>query len=61
MDMCKPINYRLNNRLVTFLPPCEMKRFRERAYSENLCSAELLRRMVRQYLGEKGPGRRYKV
>jgi hypothetical protein len=59
--MPKPVNYKLNNRLVTFLPPAELKKFRERAYSENLCAAELLRRMVRHCLGHKIPGRRFKV
>lgn len=59
--MSKPVNYRLNNRLVTFLPPGELKKFREQAYSENLCTAELLRRMVRQYLGVPPATRRYKV
>jgi hypothetical protein len=59
--MSKPTTARLNNRIVTFLPPADMKRFRELAYQSNLCASELARQALRKVLLNSTPAdRRYK-
>jgi hypothetical protein len=55
--MPKPSNYRLQNRIVTFLPPADLLKFKEEAFQQNLCAAELMRKMVRNFLAQQNkPG-----
>ena len=60
-NMSKPTNFRLNNRVVTFLNPKELRTFREAAYQQNLCTAELIRAALRNYLHLNADAAPYKA